>query len=150
MLLITIVDELEQRLRKSKQQLSRDATVLSYFFCQGTNRDLNSSTAILRGLIFLLAIQHPPLLSHLRERYDSAGSKLFDESNSFFALSAILECMLHDKSLKKAYLVLDALDECLFGQERLLHLIVHHATTSPHVKWIVSSRNRPEIEQHLC
>ncbi|RYP18337.1 hypothetical protein DL767_009857 [Monosporascus sp. MG133] len=148
MLLITIVDELERQLAGS-QQLASPATVLSYFFCQGTNKDLNNATAVLRGLIYLLGVRHTPLVSYLRTRYDHAGSKLFEDANSFFALSKVLENMLHDESLAGAYLIVDALDECVADRERLLKLIAHHAATSPHVKWIVSSRNRHEIEQNL-
>jgi len=151
MLLITIVDELERQLKQSNQsqQTSSGTTALSYFFCQGTNKDLNSSTAVLRGLVYLLAVQHPPLISHLRASYDHAGSKLFDGANSFFELSKVLESMLQDQTLARAYLVVDALDECMTDQEMLLKLIVYHAAASPQVKWIVSSRNTPGIEKHL-
>ena len=142
MLLITIINELDQ-------SSARSDTVLSYFFCQGTNKVLNSATAVLRGLIYLLGVRHPPLVSHIREDYDHSGSKLFNDESSFFALSKMLESMFRDKSLTRAYLVVDALDECIEHQERLLKLIAYHAKTSPQVKWIVSSRNKDEIERHL-
>ncbi|RYP74644.1 hypothetical protein DL771_002910 [Monosporascus sp. 5C6A] len=148
MLMITIVDELERQLARSQQPASV-ATVVSYFFCQGTNKDLNNATAVLRGLIYLLAIRHIPLVSHVRTSYDHAGSKLFEDANSFFALSKVLENMLRDESLAGTYLVVDALDECVADRERLLKLIARHAAASPRVKWIVSSRNRREIEQNL-
>ena len=146
MLLITIVDELERRLKESEQQ---KPPVLSYFFCQGSNNDLNNATAVLRGIIYLVAVQYPPLVSHLRRRYDHAGSEVFQDANSFFALSEVLKSMLGDKSLTKAYLVVDALDECVADRERLLKLISDHAAALPHVKWIISSRNKREIEQHI-
>jgi hypothetical protein len=57
--------------------------------------------------------------------------------------------MPHDKSLIQAYLVVDALDECMADRELLLKLIVDRTEKSPHVKWIVSSRNRPKVEQSL-
>ena len=142
MLLITIVNELDQSSASSD-------TVLSYFFCQGTNKVLNSATAVLRGLIYLLGVRHPPLISHIREDYDHAGSKLFNDESSFFALSKVLESMFRDKSVTRTYLVVDALDECIEHQERLLKLIAYHAKTSPRVKWIVSSRNNDEIERYL-
>ena len=111
MLLITIINELEQ---------SPDCSdaVLSYFFCQGTNKVLNSDTAVLRGLIYLLGVRHPPLVSHIREDYDHAGSKLFNDEDSFFALSRVLERMFRDESLTRTYLVVDALDECIAHRER--------------------------------
>lgn len=46
MLLIAIVDELERRLKQSKQPHQRSTTVLSYFFCQGTISSLNNATSV--------------------------------------------------------------------------------------------------------
>ncbi|RYP55521.1 hypothetical protein DL770_010904 [Monosporascus sp. CRB-9-2] len=142
MLLIAIIDELE------RQQHST-ITVLSYFFCQGTISDLNSATAVLRGLVYLLGVKYPSLVSHLRKSYDSAGSKLFEGMNAFFSLSKVLEDMLRDASLSRAYIVIDALDECEADLPRLLKFIVHNTSASPCVKWIVSSRNKVDIEQQL-
>ena len=53
--------------------------------------------------------------------------------------------MLHDPMLRGTYVIVDALDECETGLPRLLEFISHNAYTSHHVKWIVSSRNRPDI-----
>ena len=50
--------------------------------------------------------------------------------------------------MKSAYLIIDALDECITDLEKLLRLIVQKSA-SPRVKWIVSSRNRPDIEEWL-
>ena len=57
---------------------------------------LNNGTAILRGLIYLLIIQQPQLISYLQTRYDSAGRKLFEDSNIFYSLSEVFKEMLHD------------------------------------------------------
>ena len=46
-------------------------------------------------------------------------------------------------------LVIDALDECVTDLPQLLDLIAQKSSTSSRVKWIVSSRNWPEIEQQL-
>ncbi|RYP45027.1 hypothetical protein DL768_008577 [Monosporascus sp. mg162] len=121
----------------------------------GTNKDLNNAAAVLRGLVYLLGDKYPSLVSHLRKRYDNARSKLFKDANAFFTLSEVLEDMLRDASLSRAYIVIDALDECGMGDEhgtdlpRLLKFIVQNSSVSPRVKWIVSSRNRPDIEQQL-
>jgi WD40 repeat protein len=147
MLLIGIVDELERQRAQLKQadQSTSHATVLSYFFCQATNSDLNSATAVLRGLIYLLVEQKPSLAFNLREKYKQSGSKLFEGENAFFALSDILSGMLQDPSLDGAILIIDALDECETNRHRLLDFI-----TKPYrVKWIVSSRNWPDIEEKL-
>jgi hypothetical protein len=65
MLLITIVEELGCLL-KQQHHIASSLTTLSCFFCQGTDRNLNSATAILRGLIYLLCILRPFLAEHLR------------------------------------------------------------------------------------
>jgi hypothetical protein len=57
--------------------------------------------------------------------------------------------ILQDSSLQTTYLIVDALDECRVGLPALLHLIVQESSACPHVKWIVSSRNWPEIEEQL-
>ncbi|PWI65088.1 hypothetical protein PCL_07387 [Purpureocillium lilacinum] len=129
-------------------QSTSQAAVLSYFFCQGTESSLNNAVVVLRGLIYLLAAQQPSLVSHLRDKYEESGPKLFEGANAFFALSDILGGMLKDPSLARAYLVIDALDECETDLQRLLKLIVQN-TSASRVKWIVSSRNRPDIEHEL-
>jgi len=149
MLLIGIIDELERQIKQSHKESSPDDIVLSYFFCQGTSSDLNNATAVLRGLVYLLGDKYPPLLSHLHKKYDNAGSKLFKDVNAFFALSEVLEDMLRDASFSRAYILIDALDECGTDLQRLLKFIVHSTSESPRVKWIVSSRNISEIERGL-
>ena len=147
MLLITIVEDLERQV--GRQPRTASSTALSYFFCQGTHEHLNSAVAVLRGLIYLLCIQQPPLASHLRARYDHAGVRLFQSANSFFALSKVLESIMYDKRLQRAYLVVDALDECMTDRDQLLRFIAGHCVALPRVKWIVSSRNIAAIENLL-
>ena len=48
MLLIGIVKEM---------QSTCNSALLSYFFCQATNKSLNNPTAVLRGLIYQLLVQ---------------------------------------------------------------------------------------------
>jgi hypothetical protein len=58
--------------------------------------------------------------------------------------------MLHDPRLTRVYLLVDALDECESGLLQLLDLIVQNASAlSSRVKWLVSSRNRLDIEERL-
>lgn len=58
--------------------------------------------------------------------------------------------MLKDIRLKRVYLIIDALDECIDktkpGLAELLHLISTSIATSPKFKWLVSSRSRSDIE----
>jgi hypothetical protein len=141
MLLCGIIDELKNSTASNG--------LLSYFFCQATDPRINKATAVLQGLISLLVDQQPSLIFHLRKKYDKAGKELFAGVNAWTALSGVFTDMLHDPDLKAAYLIVDALDECETGLTQLLELVVKSASTSPRVKWIVSSRNWPSIERQL-
>ncbi|KAJ5792886.1 uncharacterized protein N7503_008864 [Penicillium pulvis] len=131
-------------------QMNRDNTAtISVFFCQATDIRINNATAVLRGLIYLLVITRPSLLVHVRSRYDRAGKALFEDMNAWSALSAIFTDILEDPALEDAFIVIDALDECIYGLSFLLDLIVQESIIHPRVKWIVSSRNWPEITERL-
>jgi hypothetical protein len=141
MLLCGIIDQLQSSLPRT--------AFLAYFFCQGTDSRLNSATAVLRGLIYLLVTQQPRLTSHLQKRYDQAGGSLFQDANAWIALSEIFTSIVHDKDFKTSCLIVDALDECAMDLPKLLDLIVRTAASSSRVKWLVSSRNEGHIEQKL-
>jgi len=143
MLLIGIVTKLTAEL-----ETQFDKSHLSYFFCQGTNDKLNTATAILRGLIWMLVRQQKSLIRHLDE-FKDLGSTLFEAHAAFYKLKKTLLSMLEDEALERAYLVIDALDECRReepGLPQLLQLISEFSETQAKVKWLVSSRNEPEIE----
>jgi hypothetical protein len=140
MLLCGIIDN---ELKRSTNGL------LSFFFCQGTDSRLNSATAVLRGLIFVLVRQQPRLMSHLRIKYDQKGSSLFTDANSWVALSEIFTRMVQDEDLKAGCLFVDALDECTTDLPMLMNLIVRTMAPPSRVKWLVSSRNEGHIEQGL-
>ncbi|KAJ4864208.1 WD domain, g-beta repeat domain-containing protein [Trichoderma breve] len=104
MLLMSIIREL----------LSHSAAFapkVSHFFCQGTVKALNTGTATLRCLIWMLLIQQPHLISHLKSKYDNAGASLFEGDCVFISLNDAFENMLKDPKLSPVYLVVDALDE---------------------------------------
>jgi WD40 repeat protein len=143
MLMIGIVNEL---LRQIQSPLSES---IAYFLCQATDPRLNNATSILRSLIYMLIQQRPHLISHLRERYDTTP-KLFVSGNIFYSLSAVFESMIQDSTQAVTYLLVDALDECETDTSDLLRLIARTKSMSAaRVKWIVSSRNRDDIEQEL-
>ncbi|KKP00577.1 hypothetical protein THAR02_07302 [Trichoderma harzianum] len=137
MLLCGIIDELQRQNIKP-----------CYFFCQATDPRLNSATAVLRGLIYLLVDTNRQLLSHIQEKYDQAGATLFQDANSWVVLSQMFTELLKDSSLEGQVFMIDALDECQEDLERLLDLIVNRAIGS-RAKWIVSSRNWTGIEEKL-
>jgi hypothetical protein len=57
--------------------------------------------------------------------------------------------ILKDPTLQDTYLVIDALDECTIDLPFLLDLIVQQSNAYAQVKWIVSSRNWPDIKERL-
>lgn len=141
MLLCGIVDELKKS--------TTGPHLLSFFFCQATDSRINSATAVLRGLLYLLIDQQPSLISHIQKRHDHAGKGLFEDANAWVTLSDIFTNVLQDPSLESTYLIIDALDECMTGEEKLLDFIAQKSSLCPHVKWLVSSRNWPSIEERL-
>src|SRR5262249_18297994 len=136
MMMIGLTKELSKHL-KSKSE------ILSYFFCQATESRLNNAVAVLKGLIYLLVTQQRNLIRHLRERYDEHGKQSFKGDNAFYALSDILSKMLHDSSLRKIYLVVDALDECEVGLDKFLEFVITKKDfgSASKIKWLVASRN---------
>ncbi|KAI2637203.1 quinon protein alcohol dehydrogenase-like superfamily [Hypomontagnella submonticulosa] len=127
--------------------IPNDGCILSYFFCQATDQNLNSATAVLRGLMYMLASQDRSLLEHVYEEYKTAGRRLFEDSNAWDALSRIFTIMLQEIDPGKSLiLIIDALDECEKGTAQLIRLIIQHSVTN-RVKWIVSSRNLLNIEE---
>lgn len=146
MLLCGIIDEISAstRLRDKKT-----TTLLSFFFCQATDSRINNAVAVLRGLIYLLVDQQPSLILHVRKKYDHAPKDLFEDANAWVALSEIFTSILQDPCLNSAYLIIDALDECVAGLPELLDFIVRKSSISPCIKWVISSRNWPDIEERL-
>ncbi|KAL6864200.1 hypothetical protein J3F83DRAFT_151605 [Trichoderma novae-zelandiae] len=137
MLVCGIIEELQNRNIKP-----------CYFFCQATDPRLNTATAVLRGLIYLLVDTNRQLLSHIQEKYDQAGTALFQDANSWVVLSQMFTKLLEEPSLNGQVFMIDGLDECQTGLERLLDLIVGKSAV-PRAKWIVSSRNWAAIEAKL-
>jgi hypothetical protein len=141
MLLCGIINELQKT-------VARTASV-SYFFCQATDSRINSATAVLRGLLYLLITQQPTLIAHVRKTYDHAGKAMFKDANAWVALTEIFADVLQDPSLGTTYILIDALDECVTDLLKLLHFVAQQSSASSQVRWIVSSRNWPSIEEQL-
>lgn len=145
MLLCGIINELEK---------DAAGNPLSYFFCQATEQKLNKATAVLRGLIYGLVRQHPRLISYVRKEFDGGGKQRFEGRNAWEVMSKILTAIFSDPIMDGAVLIIDALDECAdaldnyAGRPQLLDFIVR-MSTSFRTKWIVSSRNWPDIEEKL-
>ncbi|KAL7925190.1 hypothetical protein ACQKWADRAFT_285315 [Trichoderma austrokoningii] len=149
MLLCGIIDELMPGTKLAKSTDETPNTILlSYFFCQGTDGSINNATAVLRGLIYLIIVQEPSLISHVQEKYRHAGKDLFSDANAWVALSEIFAAILQDSKVKEVILVIDALDECEADLPKLLDIITQQFEFS-HIKCVVSSRNILSIQQRL-
>ncbi|CAI6332977.1 unnamed protein product [Periconia digitata] len=143
MLLCGIINELNA-------SMERISSHVCYFFCQSTESRINSATAVLRGLLYMLVSQQPSLISHIQKKYNVAGRALFEDTNAWVALREIFTSVLLDPNLETTYLLVDALDECEVNQDELLDFIAQQSSASSRVKWIVSSRNWPNIEERLA
>ena len=141
MLLCGIIDELNS---------DEDGRLLSYFFCKATEPKNNNATDVLRGLIWLLVTEQPPLISHVWGKYDQSKGMVFESGNAWVALCEIFTNILQDPHLQSTYLIIDALDECVADLPKLLDLIVQKSAMSSPVKWLISSRNKwPIIDEQL-
>jgi hypothetical protein len=105
---------------------------------------------VLRGLIWKLARENGHLARYIQEEYKDSGKKLFEDPNVLRTMWSILSKMLNDSTLSKVYVLIDALDECDTGRDQLLQFIVKNASDpSSKAKWLLSSRNYPEIKEFL-
>ncbi|KAM5361586.1 hypothetical protein ACJA88_014410 [Fusarium oxysporum] len=140
MLLCGIIDRLDET----------TPSLISCFFCQATRDHQNNATAVLRGIIWSLAHQHPALVSHVRSEFDSAGEQAFNGPNNWEILSSILRRMISDNSNRApegTTIIIDALDECTKDNKKLLDLIMDFCgNENSQVRWIVSSRNWVEFQ----
>jgi hypothetical protein len=145
MLICGIINELSN---KTERNDTKSDLLLSYFFCQGTDSRVNTATAALRGLLYLIIDQQRSLISHVRSKYDMTGKGLFDNPNAWTVLSQIFISVLHDASIENAIFIIDALDECVTDQIKLLDFIIHHSSL-PRIKWIITGRNDLKIKERL-
>jgi hypothetical protein len=141
MLLCGLINELQSSMPQS--------ALLSYFFCQATDVRINSATAVLRGLLHMLVTQQPSLVLNIRKKHNPTGKAFFEDANAWVVLAKIFEDTLQDTNLRPTYLIIDALDECVMNLPKLLEFVAKQSSVSSRVKWIVSSRNWPDIEAQL-
>ncbi|KAF5587255.1 wd40 repeat protein [Fusarium pseudocircinatum] len=139
MLLCSIIDHL-QEIKAAK---------LAYFFCQASDQNLSSSVAVLRGLVYMLADEYEVVRQLAEEKHKNAGRNLFWDNNAWFALKELFSEILERSDWGPMVIVIDALDECTSGLVQLLNLVITISESSPRVRWIISSRNYSNIENHL-
>jgi WD40 repeat protein len=154
MLLIGVVKKLEDELQ-TQQETRFDAPYLSYFFCQGTNGKLNTATAVVRGLIWMFIRQERSLMQYAMRL---AGQSLDDDLNTFIDIKNILLAILKNPIMKKVYIIIDAIDECIDasrsggipGRAHLLDFICQVSRDFPNVKCLISSRDELDIEMKFA
>ncbi|KAH0424507.1 vegetative incompatibility protein het-e-1 [Colletotrichum camelliae] len=139
MLLCGIVDELQKE---------KSAYQPIYFFCQATDSNLNTASAVLRGILYLILKKKPQLVKDLRETHDYYDRQLFESSNGRDILCDMVVGVLADESFHNAVIVIDALDECTTGVDKLIDFI--NKLSSKGIMIIVSSRNWPKIERGIA
>jgi hypothetical protein len=141
---------LSSRTMSKRMKLNFQPCLVTYFFCQSTRPELNNAASVFRGLTYLLIAQREELVRHVQRRYETVGKQLFEGPGAVYSLREILADMLDDASLPPTYLLVDALDECTSDLAALLHVITDGSLgRRSRVKWLVTSRNIPEIERYL-
>lgn len=143
MISIGIVEEL------SRPQL--ESTVVTYFFCQNADYELNTLEAIIKGLILQLVNQQPVLKQSLRRRWDSTNNRFDEDVTSWRTLWNIFLEMLDWCKCQRVYMIVDALDECQDnGMADFLKLIVRNGLDHPaKIKWMLTSRPLDSAEREL-
>lgn len=139
MLLCGIIDTLRSK--------PHSAPVVFSFF-QRPDSERSKASTILQSLAYLLMKENPRIIEMVREKHWHEAENLSRQVDSFFVLSTILRDILRHPSLTKGVcIVIDALDECRENLPQLLDFIVATSFALPHTKWVVSSRNNPEIRE---
>lgn len=128
---------------------------MSYFFCDNDDREINTPTAVLRTLVYLLLIQQPHLFSHLLQDYKTSGKDRFTDGNAFYFLRRIFYNMLQDEQFRPTYFMIDALDECSRVPadgakiETLKDLIANSLRLTQNLRWIITSRPEIALDEDL-
>ncbi|KAK6720963.1 hypothetical protein SNK05_004057 [Fusarium graminearum] len=141
MLICAIIESLEHD----------DRNHVSYFFCQAGVPTTDNATSVLRGLVYGLVRYHPhnaTALSYVRKEFDLIGDKMFEGINLWQTIRSTLLAILKDPLMNQTVFVIDALDECEANQTELLKFIVE-TNSQLGIKWLVSSRKDPVIENKL-
>lgn len=126
-------------------------TIVTYFFCQNSDHELNTIASIIKGLILRLVRQQEQLAASLRSRWNTANKRFNEDVSSWRKLwdmfLEILECC----QCQRIYVVVDALDECEDeGTADFLRLIVRTGLHQPcKIKWLLTSRPLDSAEQEL-
>jgi hypothetical protein len=128
-----------------------DHVVVTYFFCQNDNYELNTIESIVKGLILRLVKQQEGLKASLRDRWDTTNNCFEQDITKWRTLWEILVEMLDRCECQRVYIIVDGLDECQDdGMADFLREIVRTGVQYPSkVKWLLTSRPLDSAEQAL-
>ncbi|KAF3167829.1 hypothetical protein TWF788_011068 [Orbilia oligospora] len=150
MLTMGIVESFEHRSSESHQ---RPVNSVTYFFCQATDNRRNSAAAVLKGILYHLILSDKDniLVRYLKEEYDKSGPDCLSGPNAFYVIQRVFFKIFHDQIFEELYFLVDALDECTDGLTELLNFVSRSLMLpgSSKIKWFLTSRNRPDIEERL-
>ncbi|KAJ5907656.1 hypothetical protein N7495_000338 [Penicillium taxi] len=140
---------IEQLLDTKYDRTHERPSLVTFFFCQNGDSELNTIEALLKGLILQLLKQNLELKECLRRRWDSKKNRFLDDMTSWHALWNIFREMLSECRRYQVYVIIDALDECVSdGVSDFLKMITYTGLQSS-VKWLVISRPFRDAERQL-
>jgi ankyrin repeat protein len=156
MLTISLIEELSRKI--TAEGTAASTTCLAYILCDGTDSRRSNTISIVRTILWQLLCQRPRLLGCFKDEYSKKKEHLFTSPNALQALWRILQKVLDDSSIQKVYLIVDGLDECeMMSLQPFLTMLEpyleQHKGNLGHAsciaKWLVVSRNYPEVRETL-
>ncbi|KAM3156534.1 hypothetical protein ABEW05_002962 [Botrytis cinerea] len=128
-----------------------ESTVVTYFFCQNADYELNTLQAIIKGLILQLVDQQKELIEYLRDHWDTRKERFNKDMTSWRTLWEIFYKMLYRCKCPKIYLIINALNECQDdSMADLLKLIVRTGLDRPSkIEWLLTIRPLHSAEWEL-
>jgi hypothetical protein len=97
---------------------------LAYFFFQETDSRMNTATAVLRGLLYMVVRQQPRLRVHLTERYFDVRSSVVGDTYSFKSIKEAFTDVIQDPEFQPMYFIIGGLDQCMVDQQNLLDFVI--------------------------
>ncbi|KAL2823876.1 hypothetical protein BDW59DRAFT_90495 [Aspergillus cavernicola] len=127
-----------------------DSSIITYFFCQNTDYELNSIEGIIKGLIQQLIQERKELLEFLQRRWDATHARFKESISSWRILWDIFLEMINHCKRQRVYVVVDALDECRNeGMADFLRIIVRTGLDYVNVRWLLTSRPLDDADREL-
>jgi hypothetical protein len=133
------------------EQLTQDdSSIITYFFCQNADYELNSIEGVIKGLIQQLIRQRKELLEVLQRRWDATHSCFNVNIRSWRILWDIFLEMINHCKRQRLYVVVDALDECQDEEmAKFLKNVVRTGLGYSNIRWLLTSRPLDQADREL-